>query len=141
MSEHFKVRELKPDDFAFVFATWLQSYRVDGYDVKLVKPEVFFHQHRRAIERVLSRPTTEALVAHMTGEPDVIFGYLILERVDEFVVHYAFTKEAFRRAGIQKALMEHAKAPKRYLASHWTSAVDWLLRPQENVLFDPYRIL
>ncbi len=102
-----EVRLGAPGDVAFVFSTWLWSYRRNSDFARAMHWKVFMHYHRKVLERITSRPSCRLLVAHQPGNRDIIYGYMVVESgiADRDVVHYIFVKEAWRRFGIATSLI------------------------------------
>ena len=69
---------------------------------KSVPTTLFFAEFAKTIDYLLEQ--AEVLIACDKEEPDVIFGYLIYE---PGIVHYAFTKLAFRRLHIAQIGRAH----------------------------------
>lgn len=101
----FELREAEAQDIQFIYATWLNSYRYDGFASKGVRNSVFFPEYNKIIDSILAKPDTRVLLAHVKGEPDVLLAYLVYENN---MIHYCFCKEAFRGFGIASALYKEA---------------------------------
>lgn len=127
-----EVRPGEPADLALVYATWLRSVRHSSLFSRGVSNRVFFAAHHLVIERLLGRGA-QLLVAHPPGEPGVILGYLCYERVAPgmtiaglelapHVVHFIYTKGAFRRLGVARTLLDVAGVDlNRSIVTHLTS--------------------
>ena len=94
-------------DIPFIYATWLNSYRNDSLIGLSVRKSVFFENYRSVLDHLLAKDSTKVYVACAPNDPSVIFGYIVAEP-EANVLHYAFTKEAFRGFGIAKVLFKHA---------------------------------
>lgn len=100
----FRVRTYAGES-GFVAGTWLRSYLSSPWG-KRVEQDEFYRCHPRLVSQLIDR--SHVFVAEST-EPDsegLLLGYAVGER-DELgpVVHYAYTKGDFRRAGIGRALV------------------------------------
>lgn len=103
---NFSLRPYQPTDEAFLFNSWLKSYRNSDF-ARALRNDIFYSMHHLVIERILQRPTTQVLIACDPTAPDVVYGYLVAERVGgPPIYHFLYVKAAFRRAGIAKALLE-----------------------------------
>lgn len=108
-------RGLRPDDHAFLFDSWLRSFRA-SHESGPYPPDLYYPAVRTAVERILARPTARVLVAE-DETTDVILGYVVHEpgwqrwsrRRRELevyhVAHYAFVRELARGKGIGKYLL------------------------------------
>jgi L-amino acid N-acyltransferase YncA len=89
---------------SFIFNSWLKSYQSS---CKHIAAPVYFEFQHKLIESILKRSTV--LVAVNTTDEQQIYGYLVCEKIqDVTVLHYAYTKNLYRRTGIQKKLLAAA---------------------------------
>lgn len=100
MTTEFHIRQPKASDFNFIHSTFLKSMHKDSKLGKSVPTTLFFAEFAKTIDYLLEQ--AEVLIACDKDNPDVIFGYLIYE---PGIVHYAFTKLAFRRLHIARDLI------------------------------------
>lgn len=108
------LRSIVPSDVAFVFSTWLRSYRSAA---EKVSAAVYFQFQREAIERMLSR--SRVLVACDPETRGHVLSYLVLESIGGVpVLHYAYTKAPFRRLGIAGSLLSAALAGAEFAPQH-----------------------
>lgn len=95
-------RDATESDLRFVRASWFESFRSGGY-----APQVAFPTYRAGqggiIEGCLKRG--QVLVAYATAVPDEICSWINFERG---LIHYVYTKQAYRKMGIAKKLIECA---------------------------------
>ncbi len=128
------VRPLAEADHAFIFSSWLKSYRGSATDVSSA---VYFAQHHRLVDRLLKRSVV--LIAANADDLTQILGYLVCEEVAGVaVVHYVYVKAPFRNLGIASHLMRAACGMARGVHhSHATSAGHQLARRFHSV-FNPY---
>ncbi len=108
MSQQWSIRPPTPDDLAFIYSSWLKSYKHDSLLGKSVRTTVYFENYREVLDRLLA--TSSVLVACISDEPSVILGYLVHE---DSIAHYCFVKESFRRMGIGASLLEYAHLTKK----------------------------
>tara|TARA_R110002020_G_scaffold32159_2_gene99234 strand:+ start:963 stop:1523 length:561 start_codon:yes stop_codon:yes gene_type:complete len=96
------VRPAEPQDASFLYSSWLESYAGQHRD----QPKLtVYKMHRPIVERLLESAVT--LVAVMENDSDQILSWMCAERIPKFLVaHYCYTKEAFRRFGLVKALLD-----------------------------------
>lgn len=101
----FSIRLVQSSDIAFIYSTWLNATKYDSDIGKNIRKSVFFEHYRLVIDHILSKETTNVLVACKPDEPSVIFGYLVSEPE---TIHFCFVKESFRNLGIARSLYESA---------------------------------
>lgn len=125
-------------------SSWLKSYRHGSYFAKRIRDKQFFAYHHKVLERILARPTTTVTVACKPGEENTIFGYLITEffaAENKTIIHFVYVKDAFRGFGVAKQLLETVKLnPNVCYFSHWTFAVDELIKKYPGMTYNPYLI-
>jgi hypothetical protein len=126
-------------DEAFIYATWLRNYKSSSYFAKRIRHAVFFSGHKKVIEFILAKPQTTTLIAHPKDDPNTMLGYLVCEMVEKPTVHFTFVKEAFRKMGILRRLMEAAEiADPTFTFTHWTFPVDELIGKYPDLVYNPY---
>lgn len=117
---HFVLRNAdEACDLAFIMASWLQSYfRTSNYTKDVSEP-IYYAEHRKVVETILSRPETRVEVACNPDDNKQIYGYAVTEAHHALrIVHYVFVKRLFRDFGIAKALLPFCSEP--CLVSHLT---------------------
>jgi hypothetical protein len=101
MTTEFNIRKATGQDLPFIYSTWLNSFKHSSNIGKSCRSTIFFEEYRQIIDNILAQ--SEVRVACHHEVPDVIFGYAVY---DPECIHYAFTKESFRKLGIAKKLLE-----------------------------------
>ncbi len=102
----WQLRPPTTEDVAFVFNSWLKSFR-DAPAMVNLSNTTYYKEMHRCIERVVQSDTCRVVVAcsSVPGDENVIFGYAIGEALGgELVIHWAYCKHPFRGFGIGKAL-------------------------------------
>ena len=139
MSQNNSVR-LRPiieDDTAFIFNSWLKSYRFSHFGEKITNT-IYFAEHHKVIERLIDN--SKVLVACNPEEPSQVYGYIIGEEVDGiFVLHFIYVKQTFRNMGVGKTLLDawgHNKE-KAGVYTHHTRMAD-KLAAKYNFVYHPY---
>ena len=115
----FDIRPFEADDTAFLFRTWLTSYRFSPASRGIGNTD-YYAGHHAVIERIVASPTSRAVVACLPESPNVILGYAV---ADGNVLHYVLTKENFRRFGVASALLSALDFSEPPRLSHVTA--DW----------------
>src|SRR5712671_2523782 len=94
-----EIRKSNSKDIPFIAHSWLHSYQ-DSYFVKSIPKYIYFKFHHTILEKVIARESTTTLVAIPKGEPDVILGYIVLEKIEPFeIFHYIYIKRGFSGFG------------------------------------------
>lgn len=138
--EAIAVRHGQPADKEFIFGTWLRSYKHSSDFAKRISNDVFFSTHHKIVELILAKPNTEVLIAHPVDEPNVILGYVVLERIpNSEIVHFVYVKKAFRMMGIASYLFKGAGLyAGGFNFTHWTTSVNHMFHKLDNVTYNPY---
>lgn len=97
------IREATEADLRFVRASWFESYRNGGYAPQVAFPTYREGQHQ-IIERCLKLGRT--FVAFVTSVPDEVCSWVCVQAPS--LLHFAYTKQAYRRMGIAKQLLTEA---------------------------------
>lgn len=153
-NEVLAFREATELDLPFVVSSWVDSYRT-AHAAGMIPMPLYERMMRECVAWVLSRPGMKIWVAYRPGEdPELktdLYGWLAVESdvmtpvrvrkdgkwTEELVpaglplVHYCFTKQAYRRLGIARALLTAAGVPsgKPFLYACKTALVSQLPLP------------
>lgn len=144
--EGFKVliREKNNDDHNFIMSSWLKSYKTESYFAKRIRTSIFYKYHHTACETILKRDNTRVIIGCDPKNPAVIWGYMVLEPhpdTEKWIIHYAYTKAAFRKLGVQHSILEAVRVnPNESIATHWTQTTDTLIKKYTELLYIPYLI-
>lgn len=93
------VRPGVADDLGYVIDTWGRSLRGEYPDARTTD---FVDGVRRGIDRRL-RDGAKVFVVHPNGESDLILGWAC---VDGPIVHYVYVRQAYRRLGVARRLID-----------------------------------
>lgn len=119
------------DDENFIKATMLKGlyYGCDFYGN--IEQESFFKHYSPIVAQLIR--DKDVIVACLADEPDVILGYAI---VSGAVLHYVFVKEAWRKQGIAKRMLDGLQIN---CVTHLTN-VGNCIRMKHKWLFDPWKL-
>jgi len=135
-----QTRQAFTSEFNFIYNSWIKSgYRSNTYSH--VDKNLYTLNQHDIVSGLLARAKT--LVAHEPGKPENLLGYIVYDIVDNvFVVYYAYTKEMFRKLGIQKILLKSAGYNLNSMGfyTHNTKHGDNAAR-HVNLFFNPYLLL
>lgn len=132
-----RIRNINEEDVSFVFNSWLKSYRFSSF-AKSIRNEIYFTNHHKLLEKIIARGTN--YVACNKDDPGQIYGYIVGEEVDGFlVVHYVYVKHTFRNMGIAKLLLDQIgyNPETASLFTHLTDIAN-KLAAKYNFVYHPY---
>ena len=115
----FVIRPFDADDTAFLFKSWLDSYRYSDWG-KQFDSRTYYDGHHAVIERVLSRPDTRVVVACLPDAQFVDLGFAV-GQAD--ILHFVYVKRNARQFGVGSALLEALDLPPNPRITHVTG--DW----------------
>lgn len=101
-----KLRPAVPGDVAFLSSTWKQNFWRESPWANRIRWPIFDAGHAPIVQRLLER--SKVLVACDPTLEDEIAGYLVWE---PNVLHWAYVKPAFRRAGVFSSLLAATGLP------------------------------
>lgn len=126
-------RPASPSDRPFIIDAWVSSYRT-SHSAGMISMDSFHRVMWPEVERVLDLPATVTVVAFETSAPadsPNLYGFICADFVDATpLVHFVYTKAAYRRGGIATGLMKAVnidpRAPFRFTCK--TAALAELIR-------------
>lgn len=140
------LRGIEPNDLAFIMSSWLRSFKDTSNFAKDIPTETFYPNHHKLLERIIARPTTKIMIAHLEESPEVILSYMVYETMPlSLVIHFMFTKHNFRRFGLAKLLFETLQVNPSQAAIEYThktlKAEMYLKHNKLPVIYNPYQML
>lgn len=128
------IRDLEPEDYNFVYATWNKSYCFGNPSFRKIPQTDFYKYQSCVIRHLLTKPGVQKKVAVLKEDPDIILGYAFYE---DDIAHYVFVKDDWRRIGIAKGLLPLGIQT----ITHSTIKLRKILeQKQKTLIFDPYQI-
>ena len=136
------IREYTDSDENFIFSSWLKSQCGQGI-AKSIPKSIYFPEHHKVVERILSNNNTQIKIACDPADPSVVYGYLVYEiKADVFVFHYAYTKHSFRKFGIFKLLLSQSNYRRDMLSTTSTiTNAGGSIADKLNVVYNPYLLM
>jgi ribosomal protein S18 acetylase RimI-like enzyme len=132
-----RLRPLIEDDLAFIFNSWLKSYRFSHFAEKITNTIYFSDQHK-LIEKLIG--SSNVVVACNEEDPSQVYGYIVGGEVDGIsLLHFIYVKHTFRNMGVGKTLLDamgHDK-DKAGVYTHHTRMAD-KLSSKYNFVYHPY---
>lgn len=141
-------RPASPSDRSFIIDAWVSSYRT-SHSAGMISMESFHRVMWPEVERVLDMPGTVTVVAYETSAPadsmTNLYGFVSADFADSLpLVHFVYTKAAYRRGGIARGLMRAIRVdpekPFRFTCK--TAALAELIRHRKLpcAKFDPLTV-
>jgi predicted GNAT family acetyltransferase len=135
----YKTRYAGEADIAFIFSSWLRSYR-ETRAVKILDNATYYEGQHATIEGIMARPDIIVEVACDIEDPSQIFGYVVYQPgVDGVVIHWTYVKLPFRGFGIGSDLVKNAckESPGKLIATHLPK-LEKKLFEHNHVTYNPY---
>lgn len=132
-----RIREANQEDVAFIFNSWLKSYRQSLF-ARNITNTIYFDQHHKVLENLLK--TNKVIIACNEKDPSQMYGYICAGKEDGiFVLHYIYVKHTYRNLGIGKELLNSFDHDINTAAvyTHHTRIAE-KLAAKYNLLFHPY---
>lgn len=127
----FKLRPYRESDLNFIRNSWAKSYYKGSEYVKFISPNEFHERHRPIREEILKRPNIALVVACSTDDEDLILGWILIEKPKEksgTILHYLYVKEAFKKEGISKELMNKLLTNTPIMVTHMTERASKIIQ-------------
>jgi len=118
------IRPFKPEDANFIISTWIKSSysNATGYREK----QSTYHKGlEHLIKKKYEAGELMPYVACLEGDEDLLLGFAVYG--NDYTLHYCYTKEAFKRQGICKALLSFMLRNKTEITvSFWTKDIAFI---------------
>jgi GNAT superfamily N-acetyltransferase len=125
----------KLGDEAFLYSTWLKSYR---NSVRGCPTPIYNIGQRYRINKILAAPDTIIQVACHPETRELMFGYMVSGNNNS--LHYLYVKSQYRKAGIAKALLEtfDKQLPIQYSHKANDICIERKLKNLPAFIYNPY---
>ena len=131
-----KLRQAQETDFNFILSTWIKSSysQLTGYRER----QAVYH---KGLDKFIKKKYDEgellAFVACLEEDPELILGFAVFGT--DYSLHFVAVKEAFKRQGISKALLNYMyKGRKDITVSFWTKDIAYI-KKNYNVTYDRFK--
>lgn len=131
LGKTYEIRDYKPEDKAFIMATWLRGIYYGDSWFSQVPKQIFMDNYKKFLEVLIDKGTVK--IACLIEDKDVILGYSVLSK-DFSVIHWVFVKSAFRNQGIGRSLVPQYPSS----VSHLTKLGKELLVKFVDCVFNPF---
>lgn len=134
------LRDFKKEDEAFIYSSWLKSFR-DEPTFRKMPNEHFFTLHRKIVEGLIATAKIKLLV--MEEDKDHLLGFICFDNSKAFdILHFMYIKTSFRKLKLSRVLLDEAlsKDERPCYYTHHTYGAEFIA-PSINAVYYPYRIL
>jgi hypothetical protein len=141
VTDELTIEKVDGRDLPFIYSSWLKSYKFSSSFARGISDKIFYERHHVVIERILNATTTSVFLATHKTEGCFI-GYLVVQEVPDLsIIHFAYTKGAFRNKGVMTALIDAwGKNPNSASYTHRTFDAKFLTKRYPLMVYDPYLI-
>lgn len=138
IQDKVRIRPMVDSDFNFIINSWLKTYKYSGPHVKRMLDRVYYEFYEPKVKDLIKR--SDVYVACLREEPEVIVGYLAIERKDEHdIIHFCLVKDLWQKIGVARYLLEAAAPVHPTFFTHWTSPMQSLINKIDFV-YNPFLI-
>lgn len=124
-------RTFEPDDLHFILSTWLRGLRYGNKWFEMIESDTYYNMYKPVVQKVLANPLVTVNVACLREQPDVILSYSVTQ---EGILHWLFTKGAWRRMGLANDLIP----PDTKTMTHITGLGESFIMKKKNLTFNPF---
>jgi GNAT superfamily N-acetyltransferase len=129
-----KIRDGKPTDAEFILNSWAASYR-NNVVFGAIPKDTYFKFYREFTVSILER--SQAFMACNPENEDQLFGYIIYRfKGDLPIVSYLYVKQAFRRFGIGRILLDSVSPTAKMITHIMPKYEQWL--KNQSCVFNPF---
>jgi len=104
------IREMQPDDHAFVKRRWAGEMRHAPWS-RSVPPPVYWGSQYKTIEALLAQST--AILAVDPADTNHLYGVIVCQRGQKSILHWLFVKSEYRKLGLARELLAAGLGDKR----------------------------
>jgi len=131
-------------DLAFVASSWIASFVAESNLCKGVPKGLGAKEQTRVVNRLL--PYSRILAACDREDPDVIYGYIVFEKIDGVaLIHYVYVKRPFQNFGIANAMIDmvrlkiHTDKDLPMITDH--STIHALRLRKHGIVYNPFLLI
>lgn len=131
-SSQWVIRPVLPEDLAFIYNSWLKSYKFGSESMKSMRSGTFFENYREILDYILTN--SEILIACLPEDENIILGYICYENIlaNSHLIHYCFIKETFRNLGIATDLYKSLYPHNKISYTHETKQLKTLINNKDK---------
>ena len=108
MTPKYSIRKATPEDYPFIYSSWLKSYRNSDFATTQANHVYHLNQHN-IIEEILNTCEVYLITSAPSPEQEILFGFIAYEYLQNVpVIHYLYIKYTYRGFGLGKALFNLA---------------------------------
>lgn len=122
-----QIRPMRPEtDFNYIINSWLKTYKYSGPAVRRMRDKEYYEFYEPMVKAMIKR--SDVYVASLREDPDVIVGYLAIERKDHSdIIHFTLIKDRWQKIGVATYLIKAAEPKLSTYFTHWTAPIDSLI--------------
>lgn len=129
---------MRSTDFNYVISSWLKTFKYSGPHVRRMRDQDYYLAYEPIIKRLITK--SDVYVASLREEPDVIVGYLAIERHQDYdVIHFTLVKDLWQKMGVGRYLIEAVEPKFTTYFTHWTSPIQSLIN-KIPFIYNPFLI-
>lgn len=126
LRETILIRPMKDSDFNYVINSWLKTYKYSGPSVRRMRDQDYYPAYEPIVKRLIQ--SSDVYIASLREEPDVIAGYLSIERhTNHDIIHFLLIKDLWQKMGIARYLIQASDPKHTTYFTHWTSPIESLI--------------
>lgn len=129
------LRTGKNEDLPFIYSTWLRNLYYSNEMFNKIEKRTYYAAYSKIMENIIALPQIVVTICCLDDAPDVIVGYIITRGP---VLHYAYVKNAWRRASVFNKLVSSLEEPIKSV-SHITKAGD-AIRIKRGWDYNPFAL-
>lgn len=129
-----ELRAYKPEDKAFIIATWLRGYYYGEKSIGEIDKQAFMSAYNLRLNALLDSGKLDVRIMCLKEDHEVILAYAVLSKSGE-ALHWIFTKSAWRKTGLAKSLVPVTINS----VSHLTSVGRSILKKYKEIIkYNPF---
>lgn len=129
------LRDYNDKDLSFIYNSWLKS-TLNDCDGSVVRHN-FFETHKILYKSIIER--SQIAIACDITSPDFIYGYVIFRHIspDVLILHYAYTKEPFRKFGVFRKIIESMTTIGEPIVTTYKNKKSAVIQEKFNFIYKP----
>ena len=99
LQNQVKIRKMKPTDEAFIYSSWLRSYRNSDF-ASHISNAIYYDAHKQIVSKLLEECEVFILCSHT--DEDHIYGFICYTNLTPKLstLHFLYIKYSYRKMGL-----------------------------------------
>lgn len=127
------IRSYKPEDKAFIIATWLRGYYYGEKAIGEIEKSAFMENYNKRLNLLIDSGRLNIKLACLKEDPEVILSYAVMSP-NEKALHWVFSKAAWRKIGLSKKLIPATIDS----VTHLTQVARSILKKYADIKYNPF---